>query len=111
MDDFHDRINLLYEEARDANYKVGRNAFAKMLDVTIGQLSGWLDGLGKPNSVTLRKIALKTNVSVSWLVGETDFRNSSLPDNCDELPKEAQHEYKILMDYLKYKYGLKKRRD
>lgn len=108
MADFRERINLLYEEARDANYKVGRNAFAQNLDVTIGQLSGWLDGFGKPNSDTLKKIAQKTNVSVSWLVGETDYRNQLLPENCDSLPEEAQAEYRFFMDYLKFKYGAKK---
>lgn len=111
MADFHERINVLYEEARDTNYKIGRNAFAKSLDVTIGQLNGWLDGLGKPNSDTLRKVATKANVSVSWLVGETDFRSQLLPQNADALPEAAQQEYKILIDYLKFKYGLKQRRD
>lgn len=108
MATFYERINLLYDEAKDRNHRIGRKAYAEMLDVTLGQVNGWIDGLGRPDPDTLKKIAKISNVSTSWLVGETEFRNLDIPENCDMLPDAAQMEYKMLLDYLKFKYGIKK---
>lgn len=107
MANFHERINQLFEEAKDRNHRIGRKIYAEMLNVTLGQVNGWIDGLGRPDPDTLKEVAKISNVSTSWLVGETDLRSLVIPESCDMLPDAAQTEYKMLLDYLKFKYGIK----
>lgn len=73
MATFHDRIYILYDEARTQK-GVGRKVFAARCDVSKGQLNGWLNRSGGPDTETLKKIAKNLNVSVSWLIGANDVR-------------------------------------
>lgn len=106
MPTFRERLHVLYEEAKDKNYKVGRKGFANQLGITVPKVSAWLDGNGKPDFETLKLVAKNAGVSVSWLVGEGDLREIVLPERADCLPDEAQKEYHFILDYLKYKYGI-----
>lgn len=101
---FHDRINELYERARDKNYKVGRTAFAAMCGVTKWQMNGYLSRKTEPTVSILQKIAENQNVSVSWLVGETDIPQI---DSCAilvDMPMPVRNELDLVLDYLKYKH-------
>lgn len=100
---FRDRINELYEEARDRNHKIGRQGFADLIGATRGQVNGWLDGTSRPNFETLKLIAEKAGVTSSWLIGESDLRNCPSVDVKAVTP-EAQRDYLVLLDFLKYKY-------
>ncbi|MDU4959423.1 MAG: helix-turn-helix domain-containing protein [Sporomusaceae bacterium] len=71
---FTDRLNELFEEARDRNYPFSRVDYAKFLGVTHNQVSGWLDGRSEPSIKMLRHIARSHNVSLSWLVGDTNIK-------------------------------------
>lgn len=72
---FNTRYWDLWDEARDVNPKLSRQEFADLMGVTLGQSNGWLDKGNQPDCDTLVKVAKKANVSVSWLVGETEVRN------------------------------------
>lgn len=106
MATFQDRINLLYQEARYRNYKVGRKAFAEQLGISLGRVSAWLDGNGRPDFELLKEVAKNAGVSVSWLLGETDFRSLVIPETANNLPPEAQEEYKFLISCIKQKYNV-----
>lgn len=109
MATFFERITQLYEEARDRDYKVGRKAFAKQLNVSLGKVNGWLNGTGRPDPETLKHIARMKNVTTSWLVGETDQRTLKAQPSAPALPEEAQEEYGYLLEYLAHKYREKTR--
>lgn len=105
MATFFDRITQLYEEARDENYRVGRNAFAEQLGVSVGKVNGWLNRGGRPDVETLKQIARRKNVSTSWLVGETDCRSQQgSPSGYESLPEEARKECALFFEFLCYKY-------
>lgn len=104
MTTFRKRITELYEESRDRNHRIGRTKFAEILGVTKSQLNGWLDGSGKPDYDTLIQIAARAGVTSAWLIGETDHRNFILPKDNNELPPQAQRDYYLLLDFLKYRY-------
>lgn len=103
MATFHERIYTLYVELRNQDHKFGRAAFAKMLNVTLGQLNGWLNGIGNPDFEVLKRIAKNTGVSTNWLIGETENRTFT-PISGNDLPIEAREEYEYLLAYLKSKY-------
>lgn len=105
MPTFRERINVLYEEARDKNHKIGRKGFAEQLGVSLGKVSAWIDGNGSPDFETLKLVAKNIGVSVSWLVGESDLRQIVLPKDAECLPGKAQEEYKFLLEYIKAKYN------
>lgn len=110
MATFHERICILYNEYRDKNYKFGRKAFADMLGVSLGQLSGWLNGIGRPDFEVLKQIAKNADVSTNWLIGETEQRTFA-PVSGDCLPEEARQEYEYLLEYIKSKYSHNRKKD
>lgn len=75
MAGFAERLNELFEEERDKKYPFSRVDYAKFLGVTHNQISGWLDGRSEPSITMLKKIAEIHNVSLPWLVGETNVKN------------------------------------
>lgn len=105
MATFQDRINLLYQEARYRNYKVGRKAFAEQLGISLGRVSAWLDGNGRPDYETLKFISKNAGVSAAWLIGETESREVPIMSHTKSFPEEAQEELHYVMDYLQFKYG------
>lgn len=111
MATFKDRINQLYDEAKDTNYKLTQENYASQFRATRNQLKGWLDGRGEPNSEMMKKIAKVHNVSVSWLVGETDIRTfyttTILPLEftvLQELPPAAIEQIKEYIELISLKY-------
>lgn len=72
-----DRLFELYEEKRDINYKIGRTAFAEQCGISRGKLDGYLRGNGEKLWKSVRTIAKNNQVSISWLLGETDIRYQS----------------------------------
>jgi len=96
MTRFPERLNELFELERDKQYPFSRVAYAKMLGVTHNQVSGWLDGRSEPSIKILIKIANIHNVSLAWLVGETNIKNKEtfspsqeLMGRLDGLPPQA----------------------
>lgn len=106
MSNFHERIYELYEEARDEDHKTGRKRFAELCGVTLPQINGWLNKKCEPDSETMKKIAAKRNVSVSWLVGETNIRNFHNFTEYSKMPPGALIELEIFMRYLKFRYHI-----
>ena len=78
MATFQERLNQLYDEAKDKNYRLTQEEFALTFNATRNQLTGWLDGRGEPNTETLKAIAKISGVSVAWLVGDSDIRNQQI---------------------------------
>lgn len=101
---FHERIYQLYEEARDIDHKIGRIKFSEMCEVSRDQMNGWLNQDGAPDMETLKKVAKTRGVSTSWLVGETDIRNSINFTLANKLPPAALDELNVFLNYLKFKY-------
>lgn len=101
---FYNRINELYEEARDKNYRIGRKMFADLCGITKGQLNGYLCGDSEPSTEILKRIAEKQEVSVAWLVGATDKRNEPDTNMTEKMPAEAIKELYSYVNYLKFKY-------
>lgn len=109
MANFRDRLIELFEEAKDRDHKMTRAAFAKMIGVTIGQFNGWIDKESQPGIETLMDIAKCANVSVSWLIGETDSRYLKVQEHELCISAEAREEFIYMVDYLKYKYDKKRK--
>jgi len=111
---FQERINQLYEETKDADYRLTQNDYATRFGATRNQIKGWLDGRGEPSSEMMKTIAKIHGVSVSWLVGETNIRNFSEKPNTprgalqiDDLPMAAIRSIKEFIDFMRIKYNQK----
>lgn len=111
MTTFHDRISQLYEEFKDTHPNGGRTAFAEACDVTYGQASGWLSRRGEPKSEVMKSVAAKFNVSIGWLTGETDIRNYENFTFLRNLPPAAVNEIHEYLEFIKFKYKLKTKKD
>lgn len=111
---FQERMNQLFEEAKDADYRLTQIEYASKFGATRNQLKGWLDGRGEPNSEKMKSIAKIHGVSVSWLVGETNIRNfiespsaSQIDLKIDHLPPQAIRSIKEFVDFIRLKYRRK----
>lgn len=108
---FKDRINILWEEAKDNNYKLTQKEFAQKFSATRSQLQGWLSGAGEPDSEMLKTIARTYNISVDWLIGNTDVRyviTDDLPGDeytqkIKKLPLEIQKTIDIIIELYEFK--------
>lgn len=110
---FNERILQLYKGLVDLNVKkFGRKDLAAYLGVTIGQVNGWLDDKGRPDYETLIQISTKTGISVLWFIGMSDDMYH-IPTNTDDigLPAEAEEDFRLLMQFLKFKYRTKQHAD
>ena len=109
---FKERINQLYEEAKDVNYQLTQEEYASRFDATRNQLKGWLDGRGEPSTEMMKAIAKVHNVSVSWLVGETNIRKAikestpcqQINDKISDLPEEALRNIEEYIELIRLKY-------
>lgn len=104
MTTFAERLNIIYREFRMDASGNGRIAFAKKLQVTKGQLDGWLDGVGAPDFEKLKELSAKLNISVLWLLGISNERALRLDEILDENIKIEQS-VEMLLDFLRYRYG------
>jgi hypothetical protein len=113
---FAERLNELFEEERDKKYPFSRVDYANFLEVTHNQVSGWLDSRSEPNIKMLKKIADKHNVSLSWLVGETNIKNkeafipsSELSARLEGLPPQALEIISNIIEMARSHYKLNRR--
>lgn len=106
MATFNERINELYEEARDRDYRVGRKRFAEMIGATGGQLDGWLDNEVSPNIEVIKKVAKNAGVSVLWLIGESDEREYP-PFQMTGLSPKEEEDYNFLLEFLRFRHRRK----
>ena len=67
---FHERINELWERAKEQDRKLTQTEYAKRLGVTRNAFMGWLRGVGQPDTDGFVRIASTENVSLSWLLGD-----------------------------------------
>ena len=67
---FHERINELWERAKDRDYKLTQTEFSKRFGATRNAFIGWLRGSGQPDADGFVTIARSENVSLSWLLGD-----------------------------------------
>ncbi|MDR1701222.1 MAG: XRE family transcriptional regulator [Sporomusaceae bacterium] len=108
---FKDRINILWEEAKDQNYKLTQKEFAQNLGATRSQLQGWLNGAGEPDSEMLKVIAQTHNSSIDWLLGNTNLRYAIKDDaftdeytkKIKKLPLEVQKTIDLIIDLHEFK--------
>lgn len=73
--DFAIRLNdLLTEKKKD------QESFAKNVNIAVGTLSNYRNGLREPSLTVLVKMAEELNVSINYLVGEDECPNYDLQD-------------------------------
>jgi len=95
---FKERINLLWEEAKDRDHTISQEAFAKSVGATRSQLRGWLSGAGEPDTEMLKIIAKVNQVSIDWLTGMTDTRRYEL--------KKGSPTYNAVLEEIKKDAGV-----
>lgn len=78
-------VQLLQEHGMTA-YRV-----SKETGVTQTTLSDWKTGRAKPKTETLKKIADYFNVSLDWLVGQTDTTENEKYSVCPDIKLVARH--------------------
>lgn len=72
---FQQRLKCLFEEYKAAYVgKWSREVYADHLNISLNTLRGWLSGSGEPSASKLMQIARLENVTVDWLVGNSDER-------------------------------------
>jgi transcriptional regulator with XRE-family HTH domain len=108
---FHERINTLYQNAKDVDYTLTQEAYAQRLGTTRSSLRGWLTGKGQPDADGFARIANVENVSVDWLVGKTNAKNPQqtiaahrTDDSMDDLPEEALQSIEDFKKFVRAKY-------
>ena len=111
---FSERLISLRKEKKLTQYSL-----AEQLEFSRGQIGNYEQGTREPDQLTLLKIANFFNVSVDYLIGKSNIKQSadsiidSNPkettvalhtDDYDELPQEAKDEINNFIDYIKQKY-------
>lgn len=116
MATFIERINELFDMAKDMNHKLTQREYAARFGATRNQLKGWLDGRGEPDSELMKKIAEINGVSVSWLVGESDTKSliettiyRRIEDSMADLPDEAISSIEEYIELIRIKYTRNRR--
>ena len=71
---------------------ISQSSLANHLGLTQQAIAKWEKGIAEPDSVTLNKLASFFNVSVDFLLGRTNVRNSN--NNVDE---DFPDDVKVLM--------------
>ena len=67
---FHERINELWQRAKEQNHKLTRDEYASRFGVTRTTLMSWLRGSGQPDADGFLRIADVEQVSLGWLMGD-----------------------------------------
>jgi transcriptional regulator with XRE-family HTH domain len=88
---FHQRINELYQRAKDTDYKLTQEQYATRLKTSRSGLRGWLSGKGQPDADGLAWIAKIEHVSLYWLIGGNDAQLSSPTHSQPFTPEELEH--------------------
>ena len=69
---FQQRINELYQRAKDRDYKLTQEGYATKLGTSRNSLRGWLAGTGQPDADGFARISRIENVSLDWLMGNEE---------------------------------------
>lgn len=69
---FQQRINELYQRAKDRDYKLTQEGYATRLGTSRNSLRGWLAGTGQPDADGFARISRIENVSLDWLMGNEE---------------------------------------
>lgn len=108
---FQNRINMLYQNAKDADYTLTQEAYANRLGTTRNALRGWLRGSGQPDADGFAKIATVENTTVDWLVGKSDIKSPvqtiaahRTDDPMSDLPPEAIQSIEDFKKFVREKY-------
>ncbi len=67
---FHQRINELWERAKDRDYRLTLEDYARRIGTTRSALRGWLAGKGQPDAEGFVRVAVAEDVSLPWLLGD-----------------------------------------
>lgn len=109
---FSERLNLLMKEKRVSGQKL-----ADDFGVNRSTISRWRNGIFEPEMEVLKQLARYFNVSVSYLLGETDDRTKKEPIDLikvledDELPViDGEPISEEWADFLIYQVRLVKER-
>lgn len=117
---FSERLTSLRKEKELSQYEL-----ADLLGYSRGQIGNYEQGTREPDHSTLEKIADFFNVSIDYLLGKSNVRESAdkileksnvseytiaLHDNRgydEELPEEARKEINDFIEFVRHKYGKK----
>ncbi len=117
---FSERLTSLRKEKELSQYEL-----ADLLGYSRGQIGNYEQGTREPDHSTLEKIADFFNVSIDYLLGKSNVRESAdkileksndteytvaLHNNNgydEELPEEARKEIDNFIEFVKQKYGKK----
>ena len=84
---FHKRINELWEQAKDRDYRLTMEAYAQRIGITRSGLRGWLAGKGQPDADGFVRVAKAENVSLAWLLGDDRPIGDFTPDEQEAIKK------------------------
>ena len=106
---FKERFNTLYEES-----SLSQEEFGKLFHASKSQVFHWRNGSGEPDTEQIKNIANTCNVSVDWLVGNSNVRTpiSTIAahrsdDPTDELPEDARKSIEDFKKFIFEKHGIK----
>ncbi|WP_434632006.1 helix-turn-helix domain-containing protein [Thermoanaerobacterium thermosaccharolyticum] len=87
MDTFKDRLKQLRNEKN-----LTQEELAKYIGTTRATLASWETGRREPDMETLRKLSDYFNVTLDWLMGNTDIRNQAgeITDAVSDDPELAE---------------------
>lgn len=91
------------------NYDITQTELARRIDVKPSQISEWLKGKANPGYDTLKNIAIKLDISPSYLLGLDELSDFKLPTTTP-LSSESYsvEERSIIASYRKLPEALKK---
>lgn len=107
--DFIDRFDQLFQDEKDKNHRLSRAQFADMIGASYDQVTGWYRGRS-PDIDMLKRIAKRFDISVSWLVGETDIKyepSKEFQQLTKGLTPEDMRQIKIFVGYLQHAKTIK----
>lgn len=110
MATFYERIQELYEEARDRDYRIGRKKFAEIAGVRFAQMHGWLNKSGDPSTEDLKILSERLEVGIAWLVGKSSirFETTKLIEIAKDLNKKELEDVVQFIEFIKCKRKRKK---
>ena len=98
-----------------AEKELSQRDLASLLEMSPSTIAMYETGQREPDNETLIKIANFFQVSIDYLLGQSDIRTSietiaahRTDDPTDELPEEARKSLEEFKDYILKKYGYKK---
>jgi len=94
---FSQRLKMLRQEAG-----LTQKELAEKLGVSRGTIGMYEIGQRDPDTETLRKLSDIFGVSIDYLLGKTDFRNSFIPEDYKEKYKVTKRDMLQYEDFVKH---------